>query len=338
MFGECLRYLFTQNWSPQHLRQAEEKRAALGVSEQPFVPWARPNSKMVQLPQPKQPKRKYALLPYIHLHTSYPFSSLSESVCSVHFVISPSRWHGTEVVIVGGSQCGLALAARLQRLGVSYIVVDQNQRPGDSWRKRHMAWWTRVEGGGFGWNSVKGVAKWWCWWWEILLIWVLEVVCLAARYLAGCMVQETAQCHLYTNVVQVLGWIPRLWLPPLARPCFRQSFAAFSHPGPLALVAAQRSDGRLVRCLARIISHPPEEMVCSKLKHERNQEECSSSPSQHTFSSFCLVFVSPKWWLVKIHSDWPQTSILSPQRGSCFIFGIQTSQPFLFIAPQKRWP
>jgi putative flavoprotein involved in K+ transport len=42
-----------------------------------------------------------------------------------------------EVVIVGGGQGGIGLAARLRQLGVPTIVVERNERPGDSWRKRY---------------------------------------------------------------------------------------------------------------------------------------------------------------------------------------------------------
>jgi putative flavoprotein involved in K+ transport len=41
------------------------------------------------------------------------------------------------VVIVGGGQGGIALAARLRQLGVPAIIVERNERPGDSWRKRY---------------------------------------------------------------------------------------------------------------------------------------------------------------------------------------------------------
>ena len=41
------------------------------------------------------------------------------------------------VVIIGGGQGGIMLAARLRRLGVPAIVVEKNKRPGDSWRKRY---------------------------------------------------------------------------------------------------------------------------------------------------------------------------------------------------------
>jgi putative flavoprotein involved in K+ transport len=40
-------------------------------------------------------------------------------------------------LIVGGSQGGLALAARLNRLGVSNLVIDKLPRPGDTWRSRY---------------------------------------------------------------------------------------------------------------------------------------------------------------------------------------------------------
>src|SRR5690625_2971752 len=40
-------------------------------------------------------------------------------------------------VIVGGGQGGIGLAARLRQLGVPTIVLERNNRPGDSWRKRY---------------------------------------------------------------------------------------------------------------------------------------------------------------------------------------------------------
>jgi putative flavoprotein involved in K+ transport len=41
------------------------------------------------------------------------------------------------VLIVGGGQGGIALAARLRQLNVPAIIVEKNERPGDSWRKRY---------------------------------------------------------------------------------------------------------------------------------------------------------------------------------------------------------
>ena len=41
------------------------------------------------------------------------------------------------VLIIGGGQGGIAMGARLRRLGVPTIIVEKNDRPGDSWRKRY---------------------------------------------------------------------------------------------------------------------------------------------------------------------------------------------------------
>ncbi len=42
-----------------------------------------------------------------------------------------------DVVVIGGGQGGIALGARLRQLGVPTIILDRNERPGDSWRKRY---------------------------------------------------------------------------------------------------------------------------------------------------------------------------------------------------------
>ena len=41
------------------------------------------------------------------------------------------------VVIIGGGQGGIALGARLRQLDIPHIVVEKNERAGDSWRKRY---------------------------------------------------------------------------------------------------------------------------------------------------------------------------------------------------------
>ena len=41
------------------------------------------------------------------------------------------------VVIIGGGQGGIALGARLRQLGVPTIIIEKNERPGDSWRNRY---------------------------------------------------------------------------------------------------------------------------------------------------------------------------------------------------------
>jgi putative flavoprotein involved in K+ transport len=40
-------------------------------------------------------------------------------------------------LIIGGGQGGIALGARLKRLGVPTLILDKHERPGDAWRKRY---------------------------------------------------------------------------------------------------------------------------------------------------------------------------------------------------------
>ncbi len=41
------------------------------------------------------------------------------------------------VIVVGGGQAGLSIAARLQQLGIDTLIVDRHARIGDNWRKRY---------------------------------------------------------------------------------------------------------------------------------------------------------------------------------------------------------
>ncbi len=41
------------------------------------------------------------------------------------------------VVVLGGGQAGIILGARLRKLGVPAIIIEKNERPGDSWRNRY---------------------------------------------------------------------------------------------------------------------------------------------------------------------------------------------------------
>jgi putative flavoprotein involved in K+ transport len=41
------------------------------------------------------------------------------------------------VLVIGGGQGGIALGARLKRLGVPTLIIDRNPRPGDAWRNRY---------------------------------------------------------------------------------------------------------------------------------------------------------------------------------------------------------
>lgn len=47
--------------------------------------------------------------------------------------------HDPAVLVVGGGQAGLAIAARLTQLGVDALIVDRHARVGDNWRKRYHA-------------------------------------------------------------------------------------------------------------------------------------------------------------------------------------------------------
>ena len=41
------------------------------------------------------------------------------------------------VIVVGGGQAGLSIAARLHQLGIDTLIIDRHERVGDNWRKRY---------------------------------------------------------------------------------------------------------------------------------------------------------------------------------------------------------
>ena len=41
------------------------------------------------------------------------------------------------MLVVGGGQAGLSVAARLNALGVDTLIVDRHERIGDNWRLRY---------------------------------------------------------------------------------------------------------------------------------------------------------------------------------------------------------
>jgi hypothetical protein len=45
--------------------------------------------------------------------------------------------HDPTVIVVGGGQAGLGIAARLGQLGIDTLIVDRGERVGDNWRKRY---------------------------------------------------------------------------------------------------------------------------------------------------------------------------------------------------------
>src|SRR5262249_41996845 len=49
------------------------------------------------------------------------------------------REHDPAVLVVGGGQAGLSIAARLTQLGIDTLIVDRERRIGDNWRNRYHA-------------------------------------------------------------------------------------------------------------------------------------------------------------------------------------------------------
>ncbi len=47
-----------------------------------------------------------------------------------------SGTEGIETVVVGGGQAGLSVGYHLARRGLSFVILDANERIGDAWRKR----------------------------------------------------------------------------------------------------------------------------------------------------------------------------------------------------------
>jgi len=47
--------------------------------------------------------------------------------------------HDPTVLVIGGGQCGLMIAARLKHLQIDTLIVDRETRIGDNWRKRYHA-------------------------------------------------------------------------------------------------------------------------------------------------------------------------------------------------------
>jgi hypothetical protein len=49
------------------------------------------------------------------------------------------RDHDPAVLVVGGGQAGLSIAARLTQLGIDTLIIDRQHRIGDNWRNRYHA-------------------------------------------------------------------------------------------------------------------------------------------------------------------------------------------------------
>jgi putative flavoprotein involved in K+ transport len=68
------------------------------------------------------------------LHSAVPLSGAHRHL---GFEPSPSSINTCEVLVIGAGQAGLALAARLSSLSIRTILIDENIRVGDNWRKRY---------------------------------------------------------------------------------------------------------------------------------------------------------------------------------------------------------
>jgi putative flavoprotein involved in K+ transport len=70
----------------------------------------------------------------LHAHPERPLSAVKRELnLGTGFPMGREPY----VVIVGGGQGGMALGARLKRLGVPTVILEKNARAGDSWRKRY---------------------------------------------------------------------------------------------------------------------------------------------------------------------------------------------------------
>lgn len=66
---------------------------------------------------------------------------IEEGAAALHLVERTPRAAATDreyfdVVVIGGGQAGLSVGYHLKRAGVRFVILDANERIGDSWRKR----------------------------------------------------------------------------------------------------------------------------------------------------------------------------------------------------------
>lgn len=84
----------------------------------------------------------------LELHGHPPATGRNRAIGAQHGVVTAREyWHekrakalkSTEpyVLIIGGGQGGLALGARLELLGVPYLIIEAGEAPGHSWRSRY---------------------------------------------------------------------------------------------------------------------------------------------------------------------------------------------------------
>jgi putative flavoprotein involved in K+ transport len=71
--------------------------------------------------------------PHLGFDPAYPGQTWGEWVAAK----SDFTDRDPDVLIIGGSHSGLSVGARFERKGISYLIVEKNERPGDMWRGRY---------------------------------------------------------------------------------------------------------------------------------------------------------------------------------------------------------
>ena len=46
------------------------------------------------------------------------------------------------MIVIGGGQAGLSIAARLKQQNIDTLIIDKNERIGDNWRNRYCLLYT----------------------------------------------------------------------------------------------------------------------------------------------------------------------------------------------------
>jgi putative flavoprotein involved in K+ transport len=128
---DCLSFLFNKSsskWKSENLPvfSADESWFSFSTADGPCVGHVRLREGRAWT--------LFTALRGLHAHPERPLHALARE-----FDLGPGFPGARQphVVIVGGGQGGIALGARLKRLGVPAVILEKNERAGDSWRKRY---------------------------------------------------------------------------------------------------------------------------------------------------------------------------------------------------------
>jgi hypothetical protein len=64
-------------------------------------------------------------------------NSFAEGIAAGSTLTPRTRPGDPTVVIIGAGQAGLSVAARLESIGISTVIIERRERVGDSWRARY---------------------------------------------------------------------------------------------------------------------------------------------------------------------------------------------------------